>query len=82
MRRDGVELFCKFAVSNITAQTVAAGKTYVMGEKDGYRAEVPPDEPKQTPTVTVTAEDVEQHVKLIWTCELDETALIRQTPKS
>ena len=24
------------------------------------------------------AEDVEQHVKLIWTCELDETGLIRQ----
>lgn len=78
VRRDGVELFCKFAVSNITAETVAAGKTYVMGEKDGYPSWSMADEPKQTPTVTVTAEDVEQHVKLIWTCELDETGLIRQ----
>ena len=78
VRRDGVELFCKFAVSNITAETVAAGKTYVMGEKDGYPSWIVADEPKQTPTVTVTAEDVEQHVKLIWTCELDETGLIRQ----
>ena len=78
VRRDGVELFCKFAVSNITAETVAAGKTYVMGEKDGYPSWSVADEPKQTPTVTVTAEDVEQHVKLIWTCELDETGLIRQ----
>ena len=73
VRRDGVELFCKFAVSNITAETVAAGKTYVMGEKDGYPNWSVADEPKQTPTVTVTAEDEEQHVKLIWTCELDET---------
>lgn len=78
VRRDGVELFCKFAVSNITAETVAAGKTYVMGEKGGYPSWSVADEPKQTPTVTVTAEDVEQHVKLIWTCELDETGLIRQ----
>ena len=78
VRRDGVELFCKFVVSNITAETVAAGKTYVMGEKDGYPSWIVADEPKQTPTVTVTAEDVEQHVKLIWTCELDETGLIRQ----
>ena len=78
VRRDGVELFCKFAVSNITAETVAAGKTYVMGEKDGYPNWSVADEPKQTPTVTVTAEDAEQHVKLIWTCELDETGLIRQ----
>ena len=78
VRRDGVELFCKFAVSNITAETVAAGKTYVMGEKDGYPNWSVADEPKQTPTVTVTAEDEEQHVKLIWTCELDETGLIRQ----
>ena len=78
VRRDGVELFCKFAVSNITAETVAAGKTYVMGEKDGYPSWSVADEPKQTPTVTVTAEDVEQHVKLIWACELDETGLIRQ----
>ena len=70
VRRDGVELFCKFAVSNITAETVAAGKTYVMGEKDGYPSWSVADEPKQTPT--------EQHVKLIWTCELDETGLIRQ----
>lgn len=78
VRRDGVELFCKFAVTNITAETVAAGKTYVMGEKDGYPNWSVADEPKQTPTVTVTAEDAEQHVKLIWTCELDETGLIRQ----
>ncbi|NAB09497.1 alpha-galactosidase, partial [Enterococcus durans] len=54
VRRDGVELFCKFAVSNITAETVAAGKTYVMGEKDGYPSWSVADEPKQTPTATVT----------------------------
>ncbi len=82
VRRDGVELFCKFAVSNITAETVAAGKTYVMGEKDGCPNWSVADEPKQDPTVTVTAEDAEQHVKLIWTCELDEPVLFARTPKS
>ena len=78
VRRDGVELFCKFQVTDIKAETVAAGKTYTMAEKDGYPDWHVAAEPKQTPTVTVTAEDVEQRVKLTWTCELDETGLIRQ----
>ena len=78
VRRDGVELFCKFQVTDIKAETVAAGKTYTMAEKDGYPSWSVASEPKQTPTVTVTAEDVEQCVKLTWTCELDETGLIRQ----
>ena len=78
VRRDGVELFCKFQVTDIKAETVAAGKTYTMAEKDGYPSWSVASEPKQTPTVTVVAEDVEQHVKLTWTCELDETGLIRQ----
>ena len=73
VRRDGVELFCKFQVTDIKAETVAAGKTYTMAEKDGYPSWSVASEPKQTPTVTVTAEDVEQCVKLTWTCELDET---------
>ena len=33
VRRDGVELFCKFQVTDIKAETVAAGKTYTMAEK-------------------------------------------------
>ena len=78
VRRDGVELFCNFQVTDIKAETVAAGKTYTMAEKDGYPSWSVASEPKQTPTVTVTAEDVEQCVKLTWTCELDETGLIRQ----
>lgn len=78
VRRDGVELFCKFQVTDIKSETVAAGKTYTMAEKDGYPSWSVASEPKQTPTVTVTAEDVEQCVKLTWTCELDETGLIRQ----
>ena len=66
----------------LTAQTLlgvtGSGKTYTMAEKDGYPSWNVASEPKQTPTVTVTAEDVEQCVKLTWTCELDETGLIRQ----
>ena len=78
VRRNGVELFCKFVVTDIKAETVAAGNTYDMTEKDGYPNWNVASEPKQTPTVTVVAEDVEQCVKLTWTCELDETGLVRQ----
>ena len=54
VRRDGVELFCKFQVADIKAETVAAGKTYTMAEKDGYPSwSSVASEPKQTPTVTV-----------------------------
>ena len=76
--RDGIELFCKFVVDDITVENVKAGNTYEMNEKDGYPAWTVSDQPKQTPTVTVTAQDAEQGVKLVWTCELDESGLIRQ----
>ncbi len=76
--RDGIELFCKFVVDDIAVNNVKAGNTYEMGEKDGLPVWSVSDQPKQTPTVTVTARDVEQGVKLIWTCELDESGLIRQ----
>ena len=57
VRRNGVELFCKFVVTDIKAETVAAGNTYDMTEKDGYPNWNVASEPKQTPTVTVVAED-------------------------
>lgn len=54
VRRDGVELFCKFAVSNITAETVAAGKTYVMGRKrripELERGRRTPSKPQPSPS--------------------------------
>ncbi|PST47630.1 alpha-galactosidase [Bifidobacterium callitrichos] len=55
VRRDGVELFCRFVVESVTAAA-----------------------PAPTPTVTVEAHDLEQGVGIIWTCELDESGLIRQ----
>lgn len=51
VRRNGVELFCRFTVESVTADA---------------------------PTITVEAHDLEQGVGIIWTCELDESGLIRQ----
>ena len=51
----GVELFCRFAVTDIAVDNDPAALA-----------------------VTVTAEDREQGVKLIWVCELDASGLLRQ----
>lgn len=47
VRRDGVELFCKFAVSNITAETVAAGKPTSWVKKTDTRAGAWPTNPSR-----------------------------------
>ena len=78
IRRDGRELFCKFAVTDIKAETVEDGNVYEMTVKNGYPQWNVASEPKRTPTITATAEDVEQGVKLIWTCEIDVSGLVRQ----
>lgn len=54
LRRNGVEVLCRFAVTDVTTA-------------DGER-----------PTVTVTAEDAEQQIGLVWVAELDPSGLIRQ----
>lgn len=47
VRRDGVELFCKFQVTDIKAETVAAGKTYTMAEKTATPAGAWPPSPSR-----------------------------------
>ncbi len=78
VRRDGRKLFCKFIVSDISATNVEAGNAYDMTVKDGYPQWNIADRSKATPTIVVTAEDAEQGVKIIWTCELDISGLVRQ----
>ena len=77
VRRDGRKLFCKFAVTDIKVEDMQAGNAYKMSVKDGY-PQWAVSGTKVTPTVVVTAEDAEQGVGLVWTCELDVSGLIRQ----
>lgn len=76
--RDGRKLFCKFTVTNISAETVEAGNAYDMTVEGGYPQWKVSDSPKATPTITATAEDAEQGVRIVWTCELDASGLMRQ----
>lgn len=80
VRRDGRTLFCKFVVSDIKVEDVQVGNAYEMGVKDGY-PQWSVNGTKTTPTVVVTAEDAEQGVGIVWTCELDVSGLIRQRAK-
>ena len=66
--RDGLELFCRFAVRKITAGII--GGTVDSGTVDVDAGD--------TAAVTVIAEDADQSVRLRWTCELLPSGLVRQ----
>ncbi|MCH9275337.1 alpha-galactosidase [Bifidobacterium amazonense] len=104
VRRDGVELHCRFAVEAVTAGATdrVDGNAFTQPSADAAEsatviAPVPSaasvtthvtvgdqlavardNDPQPTPTVVVEAVDREQGVGIVWTCELDESGLIRQ----
>ncbi|NEG90484.1 alpha-galactosidase [Bifidobacterium aerophilum] len=86
VRRDGVELHCGFQVEAVTAAAVSrqtAPAATVPAERTGQSGHVTvgdqlANEPGPVPTVVVEAKDPEQGVGIVWTCELDESGLIRQ----
>ena len=82
IRRDGIELHCRFQVEAITATAIehdagTAAQPATVGEQL-FAERSNSGNPSQTPTITVEASDDEQGVGIIWTCELDESGLIRQ----
>ncbi|KAB7788692.1 alpha-galactosidase [Bifidobacterium leontopitheci] len=84
VRRNGVELFCRFHVTDITTTLDLRPVLDVTQAADA--PESTPSEARvavpavdaETPVVTVTAEDAEQHVRLTWTAELLHGGLVRQ----
>ncbi|NEG55664.1 alpha-galactosidase [Bifidobacterium platyrrhinorum] len=84
VRRGGIELFPKFTVTDI-ATTLdarpALDVTQAVDAPESTPAEArvaAPVTTVDTPVVTVTAEDAEQGVRLVWTVELLHGGLIRQ----
>ena len=74
VRRNGVELFCRFAVTDITvSERDTNGVDVSGGVETAAHTTVRP-----TPVVTVTAADNEQQVGLTWTAELLPGGLFRQ----
>ncbi|WP_101618336.1 alpha-galactosidase [Bifidobacterium margollesii] len=63
--RDGVELFCRFAVRRITTDIINTVDISTVNTGD-------------TAAVAVIAEDADQGVRLRWTCELLPSGLVRQ----
>lgn len=64
--REGVELFCKFAVTDI--QTSGNSTQFVDSETTGLGGA----------RLLVVAKDAEQQIELQWVCEMDESGVIRQ----
>ncbi|RSX52110.1 alpha-galactosidase [Bifidobacterium goeldii] len=91
VRRAGAELFCKFTVTDIAVSKPVSDGWFVPDTvPEGKEADVatrPVDVAAGVhadgssiivPTVVVSAQDAEQGVGIRWTCELDESGLIRQ----
>ncbi|MBT1172567.1 alpha-galactosidase [Bifidobacterium sp. MA2] len=84
VRRGGVELFCRFAVTDIRialAERDAIDVAQAADAPESTPAEARvavPGASVETPVVTVVAEDTEQGVGLEWTAELLHGGLIRQ----
>ena len=74
VRRDGVELFPKFTVTDIAT---TMGKRPVVDVSGGVESAAHVTD-SHVPVVTVTAEDDELGVRLVWTAELLHGGLIRQ----
>ena len=87
VRRGGVELFCKFSVTEVTAgvQGGLTAEGVEAAESDGATAGVATDGTgvadaggENAATVTVAAQDAEQGVGVVWQCELLPSGLVRQ----
>lgn len=92
VRRGGVELFCKFSVTEVTAGVQSGLTAGGMGaaESDGVTAGGAADTDvaattdvvdaggENAATVTVAAQDAEQGVGVVWQCELLPSGLVRQ----
>lgn len=74
VRRDGIELFPKFTVTDIST---TMGKRPAVDVSGGVESAAHVTD-SHVPGVTVTAEDAVQGVRLVWTAELLHGGLIRQ----
>ena len=81
IRRDGIEAFCNFSVTDIRPSNTdirpSDTDTGTTIPSDGtVRTSVP--SASTSPSLSVDAEDSEQHIGLHWDCELTDSGLIRQ----